>query len=215
MDKSKLLDMAKKVQSGEFLPRPKEEAKPVPSPNAASKQDAKARRSGPAKDADTKPAPANKRKIEPVEQVERSVPASLTPSAGPVPQSSASQPSEKDLYHKRLLSLGLPAYRQGIKFDVQPRRKRGRPPAPKLTPQELSDKQFLASLWAKHPPIQEKKRSMAGMPPRYSHAKLSNKELHWMRPIPMPLSIATQDPSGYRLPPSAIWRRWSETLFPS
>lgn len=218
MDKRNLYDIAKKVQSGEFLHKKDHKETDVPVPNAAiqpAKQVTKPRPSGPHKVKVNKPESASKRKLESVERTRNKVPASMTPPAGPVHQSFAPRQSNEDLYRTRLLSLGLPAYRQGIKFEAQPIRKRGRPPAPKLTPQELSDRQYLASLWAKQPPMQEKKRSMAGVPPRYAFANLSTTELHWMRPMPMPLSISTQDPSGYRLPPTDIWRRWSETMFSS
>ncbi|WFD19310.1 Putative ATPase [Malassezia caprae] len=217
LDKTNLLDMAKKVQSGEFLPKKSQEEPPAPEPGAATKhakQDAKSHPSS-SKEKVNHTVPTPKRKREPVEQATIKVPATATPTAGPVSQPAPPRLSKEELFRTRLLSLGLPAYRQGIKFEAEPRRKRGRPPAPKLTPQELSDKQFLASLWAKQPPMQEKKRSMAGLPPRYEFANLSTKELHWMRPMPMPLSIATQDPSGYRLPPTDIWRRWSATMFSS
>lgn len=210
MDKSKLLDMAKKVQSGEFLPRVQREELPPPAPNPPCKRPATSAPppSRPEKTAKTVSSPS---KASTAPKVEANTTASTEPKPTALETPSL---SSEDLYHKRLLSLGLPAYRQGIKFDVQPRRKRGRPPAPRLTPQELSDKQFLAALWAKHPPTQPKNRSMAGVPPRYTQAKLSAKELHWMRPIPMPLTITPQDPSGYGLPPSEIWRRWSASRCP-
>lgn len=219
MDKSNLLDMAKKVQSGEFLPRADQESMPAPAPapGAATKRAKQTAKSHPpgSKEKANIPTPAPKRKRESVDHDTITAPATTTPSAGPVSQPVTPRLSKEELFRTRLLSLGLPAYRQGIKFEAEPKRKRGRPPAPKLTPQELSDRQFLASLWAKQPPMQERKRSMAGVPPRYAFANLSTKELHWMRPMPMPLSIATQDPSGYRLPPTDIWRRWSETMFSS
>lgn len=124
------------------------------------------------------------------------------------PPSSTADPS-----HLRLLSLGIPAVREGIKFDVQLRRKRGRPPAKRLTAQQMNDKRLLESLWS-NAPFPSHLR-MAGMPLRYAcRANLDLHAMHWIRPLPRPVLAYSGNPSESRFPPSIIWERCISRAFP-
>lgn len=127
---------------------------------------------------------------------------------------SAPDRPKADPSHIRLLALGVPSYREGLQFEVQHRRKRGRPPAKRLSLQEMNDKQFLDSLWS-NSPLPSHLR-IAGMPLRYvQKAHLDAHDSHWIRPLPRPLSIYSGNPSGTRLRPSHIWNKWvSQSLCP-
>lgn len=127
---------------------------------------------------------------------------------------SASALPSTDPSHIRLLALGVPAYREGLQFEVQHRRKRGRPPAKRLSLQQMNDKQFLDSLWS-NSPLPSHLR-IAGMPLRYVHmAHLDAHDTHWIRPLPRPLLTYGGDPSETRLRPSHVWDKWvSKALCP-
>lgn len=134
----------------------------------------------------------------------------------PEPATSAlslgSKVPSSDPSHMRLLALGLPAFREGLNFDVQPRRKRGRPPAKRLTPQQINDKQFLESLWS-NSPLPSSART-ARMPSRYSQsAQLTAHEVHWIYPLSRPLLTYSGDPSSVRLKPSLVWEKWLSRSF--
>lgn len=132
-------------------------------------------------------------------------------SPAPRPSPSVPPPSEEDLAHLRLLSLGIPAFREGIKFEVELRRKRGRPPAERLTVQQLKDKQVIDALYAAPAGVTPERE--AGIPPRYTkRARLSLSEIHTLRPLPWPLATSTLDPSAPTVRPSERWAQLARTL---
>lgn len=111
---------------------------------------------------------------------------------------------------QRLLSLGMPAHREGLKFEVQPRRKRGRPPGQKKSPAQLMRDEALEALWkanAEHP------TSNGYMPARYAaQAKLSREEAQWLCPLPMPMIMSTANPATVQALPSEVWARWAQLV---
>lgn len=134
-------------------------------------------------------------------------PATLHSSAKPSSALPSTDPS-----HIRLLAMGVPAYREGLQFEIQHRRKRGRPPAKRLSIQQMNDKQFLDSLWS-NSPLPSHLR-IAGMPLRYVHkAHLDAHDTHWIRPLPRPLLTYSGNPSEIRLRPSHVWDKWVSKAF--
>jgi hypothetical protein len=108
----------------------------------------------------------------------------------------------------RLIALGIPAPREGLKFDGQLKRKRGRPPAKRATPQELQERNLLNTLMKEDGSILPHRSG--GVPTRYANvAKLEPDEMHWIRPLPMPLVMSSLDPAAPTLPPTQVWAQWS------
>lgn len=104
----------------------------------------------------------------------------------------------------------MPAHREGLKFEVQPRRKRGRPPGQKKSPAQLMRDEALEALWkanAEHP------TSNGYMPARYAaQAKLSREEAQWLCPLPMPMIMSTANPATVQALPSEVWARWAQLV---
>lgn len=200
LDKEALLDKAKAIQRGKFEPS-------SPFEPAATSSSMSFRAILPS------PMEPMHRKIEPAE----SLPILPPPKPAPPPKVIKKTPvpaplsKEQEQVHTRLLSVGIPKFREGIKFDVQPRRKRGRPPAERLTTQQIKDKMFLATLYSTRP--EETPSQDASVPARYVRlSQLSSKEAHWMRPLPIPLVMPHVDPSAHQVSYQELWaaraRQW-------
>lgn len=126
-------------------------------------------------------------------------------SATPVPSGEQNAITQERI---RLIALGIPAPREGLKFDGQLKRKRGRPPAKRATPQELQERNLLNTLMKEDGSILP--HSSGGVPTRYANvAKLEPDEMHWIRPLPMPLVMSSLDPAAPTLPPTQVWAQWS------
>ena len=196
LDKSTLLERAKAVQSGALF-RPKTtEAVHVPNPPAPTasvprKVEAPVPTPEPATEANTE---ARKRTAMP-----------RASSDSPAPPAVKTESEEVQAY-QRLVSLGMPAHRQGLKFEIEPRRKRGRPPGQKKSiPQWMRDADQIAS---REPPL-ESTSSTGYLPARYATAKLTTLEEQWICPLPMPMMMSTANPSAVHATPSEVWARWA------
>lgn len=99
--------------------------------------------------------------------------------------------------------------RIGIGRSEEPRRKRGRPPG-------TGTKKAAAPLVSSTPtlpPAPETRRPVRYPPPRYrTVCPLDEKELHMLRPLPIPLAMATCDPSMPCTNAERVWARWRATL---
>ncbi|WFD30077.1 hypothetical protein MSPP1_001091 [Malassezia sp. CBS 17886] len=153
-------------------------------------------------------APRDQRAADPVHE-EKPVLGPVPDAAPPAPVAPrALDPAEEA--RKRLVSLGIPTHREGLKFEVEPIRKRGRPPAKKRSATDVEDAKLLNKLLAEG---DDEAASAAFPPQRYTkRANLTKSELYWMQPFPLPLLASSMDPSAYRLPASAIWERWRERM---
>lgn len=196
LDKSALLERAKAAQSGALFRSKATEAVRVPDPPAPTqsvprKVEAPAPAPEPAPDSN---AEAKKR---------TSVPRASSDS--PAPPAIKSESEDAQTY-QRLVSLGMPAHRQGLKFEIEPRRKRGRPPGQKKSiPQWMRDADQIAS---REPPM-ESISSTGYLPARYATAKLTKLEEQWICPLPMPMMMSTANPSAVHATPSEVWARWA------
>ena len=196
LDKSALLERAKAAQSGALF-RPKTtEAVRVPDPPA------------PAQSVPRKveaPTPTSEPATDTNSEAKKRTPVPRTSSDSPAPPAIKTESEDVQAY-QRLVSLGMPAHRQGLKFEIEPRRKRGRPPGQKKSiPQWIRDADQIAS---REPPT-ESLSSTGYLPARYATAKLTTLEEQWICPLPMPMMMSTANPSAVHATPSEVWARWA------
>ncbi|WFD41670.1 hypothetical protein MPSI1_000302 [Malassezia psittaci] len=198
IDKNTLLDRAKAAQSGAlFRPASQREITPAQIPESELRTAPVLRKKEKEKRAG-QPEPKRMKKSEPTRE---------TNSPHPVPDGLPpiiKHESEEAQAYQRLVSLGIPAHREGLKFEIEPRRKRGRPPGQKKTiPQWMQDADRIA------PSDHTLEASASILPARYMAANLSHSELQCLRPLPVPMVMSTANPSGVRAKPSEVWARWA------
>ena len=117
----------------------------------------------------------------------------------PAPQGFMSADDEEALWAR------IFAKRTGV--DDEPRRKRGRPPGSKTrAKEETPTAPLLFEEGAEHGP------EPTYPPQRYRMAALSEDELHWLRPLPMPLVMPATDPSAPRASMTELWSSWAKAL---
>lgn len=190
LDKTALLERAKAVQSGVLFRSPALDSVPLPAHPERTTVPRKVESPSPAPEAPKEPASESKKR-----------PPSTRPSSDP-PEPSVKPESEDVQAYQRLVSLGMPAHREGLKFQVEPRRKRGRPPGQKkIIPQWMRDAERIA-LREQIPPSTS---STGYLPARYLAANLTRVEEQWICPLPMPMMMSTANPGAVQALPSEVW----------
>lgn len=192
LGKAALLERAKAAQSGAlFRPAPSDSAPPASKPDPPASVPRKVE----------SPAAIS----EPASDSRKKATMSRTPSDTP-PTAPVKPESEDVQAYQRLVSLGMPAHREGLKFEVEPRRKRGRPPGQKKSiPQWMRDAERIALRELK----EESSVTSGHLPPRYTAANLTREEEQWISPLPMPMMMSTACPSSVQATPSEVWARWA------
>lgn len=228
--KDDLMEKAKQVQTGSLFkqkePGPKPKPEPQRSPAKSPKPDQSLTRLRESLAAEQNAAePAESRATSPPKPQPQTRPTRGRPSSGarggraasgsaPKPEEAPRQQQGEPVQwmsaeDENAMWARILGKRIGIGRSDEPRRKRGRPPgtgtkragAPLVPPTPTL------------PPPPETRRPVRYPPPRYrTVCPLDEKELHMLRPLPIPLAMATCDPSMPCTNAERVWARWRATL---